>query len=175
MLNNNIQQNTERNFLYSVYKKTVNFLVGYEDKERKIAEEVNTRYNDVVLPPIWPDKIALAERFGIGQKNMQNDQVSFLDKKNKIIYLTSNKKLLEIWENFAVAHVLGKWFLGHLNSSFNPSVLKSSDREDIEANKFASYLLMPDNFVREYAWLEDDFAKVFRVPQEVVSLRMSLL
>lgn len=169
--------NLNTNMLFGAFKKTTNFLKSIdENKEKSIAENVSKKYYNAGLPPIWPDKIATSEKFIIRLKHMPKDCLSFLDKNNKIIYLTNDKNLLEKWENFALAHVLGKWFLGHGSSSFNPDTVTdiSENTEDQEANKFASYLLIPDNFVREYAWLEEDFATVFRVPQQVVDLRMSL-
>lgn len=165
------------NLLYAAFKKTADFLtLPDEDMEKNIAENINRKYYNIELPPIWPDKIAIAERFIIKLKNMPKNCMSFLDKKNKVIYMTNDSNVLEKWENFALAHVLGKWFLGHANSSFDPATVTdtSAAKEDRQANKFASYLLMPDNFVREYAWLEEEFANVFRVPQQVVNLRMSL-
>lgn len=165
------------NQLYAEFKKTGDFMtLPDENMEKNIAENINKKYYDIELPPIWPDKIAIAERFIIKLKNMPKNCVSFLDKKNKTIYLANDANLLKKWENFAIAHVLGKWFLGHDSSSFDPSTTTGilGNKEDRQANKFASYLLMPDNFVREYAWLEEEFASVFRVPQEVVDLRMSL-
>lgn len=163
--------------LYAAFRKTADFLtLPDEDMEKNVAENINKKYYDIELPPIWPDKIAIAERILIKLKNMPKNCMSFLDKKNKIIYLTNDANLLEKWENFALAHVLGKLFLGHEDSSFNPATVTdmSGSREDRQANKFASYLLMPDKFVKEYAWLEEEFANVFRVPQKVVDLRMSL-
>jgi Zn-dependent peptidase ImmA (M78 family) len=169
--------NTNANFLFGAYKKTANFLKSVEEnREKYIAEELNKKYNNVALPPIWPDKVALGERFLLRQRNLPGSLIAFLDKASKIIYLTGDTRMLEKWENFAIAHVLGHWFMGHNSYSFDASDFnrRSVNKEDAEANRFASYLLMPDNFAREYAWLDDDFARVFRVPQQVVKLRMSL-
>lgn len=173
-----MHQNVNPGFLHNAFKKTAVFLKNKaENREKYIAEKVNKKYNNVEVPPVWPDKIAVAERFVIRPKKMPKNCMSLLDKKNKIIYMTNNRNLLQKWENFALAHVLGKWFLGHRGTSFDPSTVTniSGNKEDFEANKFASHLLMPDNFVQEYAWLEEDFATVFRVPQEIVDFRMSLV
>ncbi len=167
----------QQNLLQNAYKKTSNFLKNVEkNKEKYIAQTISKKYYISELPPIWPDKITVAERFIIHLRNMPEDCLSLLDRDNKIIYLTRDNDLLKKWENFALAHILGKWFMDHLSSSFNPASITnmSGHEEDLQANKFASYLLMPDNFVREYAWLEEDFATVFRVPQEVVDFRMLL-
>lgn len=170
--------NTYTNPLYAAFKKTADFLtLPDENREKNLAENINKKYIYSDVPPVWPDKIALAEKFIIKLKNMPTNCLSFLDKKNKIIYLTNDSGLLEKWENFALAHLLGKWFLGLKNSSFNPSTItdNTADKEDEQANKFASYLLMPDTFIKQYAWLEEEFANFFRVPQQVVDLRMSLV
>lgn len=166
------------NLLYeNCNRRRNNLKRDYRNHEKCTAEYIGKKYYTAELPPVWPDKIAAAEKFVIRLKNMTKYCLSILDKKNKIIYLTNDKNILDKWGNFAIAQVLGKLFLGHESSLFDPTTIThtTENKEDFEANKFASYLLMPDNFLRDYAWLEEDFATVFRVPQEVVDFRMNLI
>lgn len=85
-------------------------------------------------------------------------------------------------KNFTIAHELGHWVL------HRKSLNKSSKQIEREADKFAVYLLMPENLVRaEFAKLNsrrliqclsaeiklESMAQKFRVSRQAMSIRLS--
>ncbi|QBK24967.1 ImmA/IrrE family metallo-endopeptidase [Ureibacillus thermophilus] len=76
--------------------------------------------------------------------------------------------------SFVCAHELGHAVLHHdANTPFlKRKTLFSTERIEIEANKFAVELLMPDDFMREYSHLTIyEIAMMANVPREVVHLK----
>lgn len=93
-------------------------------------------------------------------------------RRNRFIFL--NKSLPEQLSYFVCSHELGH-ALQHPRIStpfIKNKTLFSVDRIEVEANKFAVELLMPDDLIREYSHLTIyEIAKIANVPQEVVHLK----
>lgn len=96
------------------------------------------------------------------------------DKRNKFIFINSN--LDERLQRFVCAHELGHSQLHpRVNTPFMRSnTLLSVNRIEIEANRFAVELLMPDEVIREHEDANltiNEIASIYCVPNEVSHLK----
>jgi Zn-dependent peptidase ImmA (M78 family) len=157
--------------------------MNYKDidlkKIRDEAQRITKRYYKDAIPPIISEKAIFEEGLTIGFKDLPDAKVAELDRQKSTIYLTENKKLIRQWGNFAIAHELGHWLLDDRPIDyFDPATLTddSCDKEDKAANYFAVSLLLPDNLMEEWKWLDADvFRSAFKIPQEGVTLRKNLV
>src|SRR5476649_2061750 len=142
------------------------------------ADRITRKYFRDAVPPIIAEKAVLEEGLNIGFKHLSDSKVAELDRDNRTIYLTENKDLVKQWGNFAIAHELGHLFLDNRPIDyFDPSTLTNDkcDIEDKAANFFAVSLLLPENLMREWHWLDQDiFTSTFKIPQEGMELRKAL-
>lgn len=141
----------------------------------KKTNELNYKYNRDAIPPIQLTRIMEAEKLSFGRKDFSGSKIAELDRKARTIYLTKNEELMRKWGHFAIAHELGHWFLDKKEYDFfDPSTVTdpNCDELDKKANEFAALLLLPNNLIKEWNWLDEKlFASAFRVPQEVIELR----
>lgn len=94
------------------------------------------------------------------------------DRRNR--YIVINQNLNFELKLFVCSHELGHAILHtRINTPFmHRNTLMSVDKIEVEANKFAVELLMPDNLIKEYSHLSIyDVARIANVPQEVVHLK----
>lgn len=110
-----------------------------------------------------------------------NDELAGLKVAEKKIYINESraKELAANFglKNFTIAHELGHWVL-HRNL-----IGKHTPQMEREADKFATYLLMPENFIRKEftklpEWLPaemklDSMAKKFCVSKKAMKIRLS--
>lgn len=131
---------------------------GVTDKVRKIIKKL-----EISSPPIPLEKVANLFSIKIIYYNAFPDHISgmIVDQK-EFIAIGINKNHPKVRQRFTIAHELGHFLLGHeipekiIDDSFD----KPIDKEK-EANKFASELLMPKDF------LEKDLAKgneILKIP-----------
>lgn len=152
-------------------KKTIRRYVNETLKLEKISS-----------PPINPERIAESYfdlDFDCGK--LRNNQLAGLNISEKKIYfnesradeLNANIGL----KNFTIAHELGHWVL-HKDLPIG----ERSPQNEREADIFATYLLMPEQFVREeFAKIKSpfmrsdlyDLAEKFRVSKEAMKIRLS--
>ena len=78
--------------------------------------------------------------------------------------------------NFTVAHELGHIFLGHLDIPYAKKSDALRDREDMEADEFASRLLMPEELMRSACFASlPSMAAAFLVSEQACFHRMNNL
>jgi Zn-dependent peptidase ImmA (M78 family) len=147
------------------------------DIENK-TKSLNSKYNKDAVPPIQLIKIIEAKKLRIGRKDFKGSKIAELDREAHTIYLTKDEEKLQKWGHFAIAHELGHYFLDdRAHDYFDPSTINSEhvDAEDKAANTFAALLLLPEDLMERWSWLDNDvFASAFKVPQEIVSLRKNI-
>ncbi len=133
-------------------------------------------------PPIKSD--CLAEFYfdlDFDCAELGNDELAGLNVAEKKIYINESRaeELAANFglKNFTIAHELGHWVL------HKDLIGEHTPQMEREADKFATYLLMPENFVRaEFvklpAWLSaemklDSLAKKFCVSKKAMKIRLS--
>lgn len=93
------------------------------------------------------------------------------------IYINTKKSWTH--QRFTLAHELGHYFLGHGSRMRDTKEqLFKRDPAEIDANRFAAELLMPENKVREYArnFLSlEEMADRFRVSEQAMYNRLDNL
>ena len=136
----------------------------------------------ILSPPINSERLAESYfdlDFDCGKLN--ETELAGLKVTEKKIYVneTRAEELVANFglKNFTIAHELGHWVL------HRELVGKHTPQMEREADKFATYLLMPENFVRaEFAklpvWLPaemklDSMAKKFCVSKKAMKIRLS--
>ena len=95
----------------------------------------------------------------------------FCQKRIKLIYINSN--LEDYTERFVLAHELGHAVMHPKSCTpFLQTTFWSVNKLEIEANKFASELLIPDSDLQEHwEYNVDEFARFYGVPKEIIELR----
>ena len=120
-------------------------------RARKVLQDY--RYT---RPPIPVEEIAMAEGLPIVRVSDWDDRVSaYLD--HGAMTIAVNDRHHPLRRRFSIAHELGHFFLGNsLEQAYEEEIdLEQEQREDeVEANEFASELLVPR------AMLMGDFARV---------------
>ena len=93
------------------------------------------------------------------------------DSRIKLICISNN--LPEYVERFVVAHELGHSILHKQSSApFLQSTFFSKDRYEIEANKFASELIITDlDLMEHWEYTIDELAMFYGLPREIIELR----
>ncbi len=170
--------------------EVVPFLSRAEVERR--AREVLKRHNLTTVPI---DPVVLANREGIQVNNAKfsdDNLVGMIVKRGDDVSMLVNYSDPPFRKRFTIAHELGHHFL-HLikdgeyvdkeanlfrQQERDDNVLTPSRRQEIQANMFASSLLMPEDEVRRY-WLErpsvDELAKIFKVSNEAMGYRIASL
>lgn len=121
-----------------------------------------------------PFKIAEHKNIKVVTTDLHDDISGFYLYMRKSQYIFLNSSLSDKEVLFVSAHELGH-ALQHTRIStpfLKGKTLFSVDKIEVEANKFAVELLMPDDLLREYEHLSIyDVAKVSNVPKEVCHLK----
>lgn len=140
-------------------------------------------YEEKISSPPIKSEVLAEFYFGLDFDcvELSNDDLAGLKVAEKKIYIneTRAEELNANYglKNFTIAHELGHWVL-HRNL-----VGRHSPQIEREADKFATYLLMPENFVREeftklLEWLPaemklDSLADTFCVSKKAMKIRLS--
>ena len=92
---------------------------------------------------------------------------------NRIKLICVGNGLPEHIEKFVISHELGHAVMHKQSSApFLQSTFLSLDRMEIEANKFATELVIPDEEIMEHwEYTIDEWAMFYGLPREVVALR----
>ncbi|GIN71186.1 ImmA/IrrE family metallo-endopeptidase [Bacillus sp. J14TS2] len=121
-----------------------------------------------------PFELAEHKKINVVTRALHEDIGGFYLYMRKSQYIFLNSSLSEEETFFVGAHELGH-ALQHTRVStpfLRKKTLFSVDKIEVEANKFAVELLMPDCLLQEYIHLSIyDIAKILMVPREVVYLK----
>jgi Zn-dependent peptidase ImmA (M78 family) len=169
---------------------TVPFLQRSEIESR--ARDVLKRHNLTTVPI---DPLLLANREGIKVNNAKfsdDNLVGMIAKRGDDVTMLVKYDDPPFRKRFTIAHELGHHFLHLLQGGEyvdkeanlfrqqlgdEPEIIPSR-RQEIQANMFASSLLMPDDEVRRY-WKErpsiEELAKIFKVSNEAMGYRVASL
>lgn len=92
---------------------------------------------------------------------------------NRIKLICVGNRLPEHIEKFVISHELGHAVMHKQSSApFLQSTFLSLDKMEIEANKFAAELVIPDEEIMEHwEYTIDEWAMFYGLPREVVELR----
>ena len=92
---------------------------------------------------------------------------------NRIKLICVGNGLPEHIERFVISHELGHAVMHKQSSApFLQSTFLSLDRMEIEANKFATELVIPDEEILEHwEYTIDEWAMFYGLPREVIELR----
>ena len=92
---------------------------------------------------------------------------------NRIKLICVGNGLPEHIEGFVISHELGHAVMHKQSSApFLQSTFLSLDRMEIEANKFATELVIPDEEIMEHwEYTIDEWAMFYGLPREVIELR----
>jgi Zn-dependent peptidase ImmA (M78 family) len=156
------------------------------------AREVLKRHNLTTVPI---DPVLLANREGIKVNNAKfsdDNLVGMIVKSGDDVTILVNYDDPPFRKRFTIAHELGHHFLHLMRDGeyvdkeanlFRQQLdgdqeTSPSRRREIQANMFASSLLMPEDEVRRY-WQErpsiDELAKIFKVSKEAMGYRVASL
>lgn len=151
-------------------------------------EVIDKYYNEgkAVLPI---DVIGIANAHGIKvyranfNSKINDDIFGFIEKDGDTVAIYVNAQNSPTRRRFTIAHELGHFFLHHEgNEELEYLDLRStkSTKEEVEANKFAAELLIPEAELREeYDRLLfptiDALAKTFNVSRQAMKYRLSNL
>ena len=161
--------------------------------ERKAAIDLLHKSN-IIIPPV--DVVSIIKGLGIKyvEGELSDDVSGILDRRDKEkTYIFINEDHHINRKRFSAAHELGHYFL-HANSGIHvdkQSFWKRDSRSsegiytiEIEANRFAAELLMPEEFllddINDYDdFLENDFiedlARKYRVSTTAMSIKIQSL
>ena len=153
-----------------------------------LAEEVLAE-SDISTPPI--DPIRVSSRHGMKLYNAEfvEDSISgMLRRKGPNITVLIRASDSAFRKRFTIAHELGHIILDHFDEQhthsdsdvdlFRTDLAHGGDQNEVQANMFASALLMPRSLVRAAYETEKnvkDLAKIFNVSEEAMGYRLSSL
>ncbi|MDH5442091.1 MAG: ImmA/IrrE family metallo-endopeptidase [Candidatus Nomurabacteria bacterium] len=174
------------------------------DQIKKVVKKIREKYNKEDLSPFPFDRITIDNpnlkiEFREFPESLENISGVILfsnnEEKEEFSILINSKKP-KARQYFTLAHELGHFFLHkeHLkkekafiddNNSFNSRYMlfrddnsKKSEALEVEANKFAANLIMPEDLVKKvWGKLNDveDLAKIFNVSVVAMSIRLERL
>lgn len=148
------------------------------------AKHVLSAYWSTESVPVSPSRIAaamgvavLADPNMIGSGHYEPQGASG----NPLITYNPNENYVR--NRFTIAHELGHHVLGHgTRDRDNPIdfTLSSFDQKEVDANKFAAYLLMPADSVKAAIAIAhvdsvEDLAKMFQVSKPAMKFRLKEL
>ena len=158
-------------------------------KIQRLVHELLRKHN-IRRPPIDIERVARGERMHIFTKRLQDDFSGLLLKERDEFIIGVNGRHPETRRRFTIAHELGHALLHHFDDVHvdrnfklrSPLSAQAVDVEEIEANTFAAWILMPAEMVirdleRTGLDMEDDeaigaLAKRYAVSRQSMTFRV---
>ncbi|MBS4760963.1 MAG: ImmA/IrrE family metallo-endopeptidase [Clostridium sp.] len=149
----------------------------------KVAEDIIKRFG-ITEPPVLAKEFAEIHGLSIvyvnfDKINPQYNKISgFIDIDTNKLYVNADESPKR--QNFTIAHELGHFLLGHLNSSEYSVLYRNNELSDSplerEANCFAANLLVPEKLLRktlkDYPFITDNqLGNLFGVSEIVIKNR----
>lgn len=160
---------------------------SYENATQK-ADEILREYWGISSERLPVDVVAIARSHGIEVYNAVftgkfNGSVDgMIRAKDGVVQILVNAENPSTRKRFTIAHELGHFFLHHNGEPLDFVDLRSgvSNFKEVEANKFATALLMPQNEVtNEYNKLlfptGEELARIFNVSKVTMQIRLKEL
>lgn len=162
---------------------------------RKVLRELGIKHGPVKLKP-------LTQKLGIDLVSEDLDEELsgvLINKEDQKVLIAVNSNHLATRQRFTIAHEIGHFVLAHSGEMFVDKTLrqravvvrrdgrssKGTDKDEVEANRFAAELLMPRDFVEgevrkrlarkstpSRAALVSDLAKFFEVSSQAMEYRL---
>lgn len=120
------------------------------------------------------DPYELAEAMGIIIHRMElGNTRGFCYTSRRIKQIILNNNLPEWTERFVLAHEIGHLVMHPKHSApFLQSTFFSMDKFEIEANKFATELIIPDDELMDmYEYTVDELSALYGLPRAIIELR----
>lgn len=124
---------------------------------RNRAREV-LRMVGATRPPVEVVKVAEALGFTVLPYDFPDSTSAVTFIENEVKAIGVNSRHASTRQRFSVAHEIGHYLSGHesydhgrahVELEDRPSYLDPQNRQEVEANEFASELLMPEHFLRQ--------------------------
>lgn len=136
-------------------------------KNENYENPIHVLKPDVVLKKVMEYTYLLSDTLGIYEQGGDLFEIAgSIDKSKKRVEVS--KKFPQETQNFTTAHELGHAILHrqkilHRDKPMDGSRLSPRNQEEMQADKFATYFLMPSKLV------EDIFFKIFEMPKFVIN------
>ena len=162
-------------------------------KIRRTIRDLLTEFG-IQEPPVPVRKLARGKRVRIVQVQSDDDDIDgFLYRDSREAVIAVNRDRARVRQRFTIAHELGHLLLHehgkiHVDRGFrvhlrNGASGKGTDRDEMEANRFAAELLMPLDFLRidlegqEFDLADDSqfraMAKRYGVSTQTLAIRLN--
>ena len=161
---------------------------------RKVLRDLGIKHGPVKLKP-------LTQKLGIDLafESLDEELSGVLIKEDRKVFIAVNSKHSTTRQRFTIAHEIGHFMLAHPGEMFVDKTLRQravvvrrdgrssegTDKDEVEANRFAAELLMPRDFVEEEVRkrlarkptpskeaLVSDLAKHFEVSPQAMEYRL---
>lgn len=161
----------------------------------KIKEKVGALLAEAKIsePPISVEKIARLLKIRVKYAALEGDISGLMYRQKGKTIIGINALHSEVRQRFTLAHEIGHLYLGHNGDFFldrailfrNSRSSEGTDSREVDANRFAAELLMPENLVRER--FENGFddrdedeivsllARIFEVSTQAMAIRLQSL
>lgn len=122
---------------------------------------------DVVLRKVMGYTYLQSDTLGVYEVEGERFEIAgLIDKSQKLVQVS--KSFPQETQNFTVAHELGHAVLHrqivlHRDRPIDGSITTSKNREEMQADKFAAYFLMPTTLVKEV------FLRIFQMPKFLIN------
>lgn len=136
-------------------------------KNKSIDNPINVLKPDVVLKKVMGYTCIIVDTLGKHRQNGELFEIAgLINKKEKLVQ--ASKSFPEATQNFTLAHelahaILHKQVVLHRDRPIDGSISTARSLEEMQADKFASYFLMPSNLV------EDVFFEIFETTKFVIN------
>jgi Zn-dependent peptidase ImmA (M78 family) len=158
--------------------------------EKRIKELL--RRNDIVKPPVDIERIAAMEDLEIRLAPTGTNISGALVRSGNATFIAVNNAQHLNRQRFTIAHELAHYFLDHpgedlhvdgdftVNLRYRSSIDDPHDAHEVEANRFAAALLMPQEFLTrdvfvDYPLDEDKVKKLarkYQVSEQAMTIRL---
>ena len=167
-----IQSNSE---IEKIVKRLHNTL--WQQRNKIWKQDVPEHLIQVLKPDVVLKKVmnyVYIEELALGNHKIEGGRfeiAGLIDQGKKVVKIS--KQFPKESQNFTIAHELGHSILHsqtvlHRDKSIDASTFASKSPEEIQADKFATYFLMPANLVKEL------FKEIFRLPRFVINTDTAL-
>ena len=150
------------------------------DLAEQKALELHLQHPEYCSIPVNPIRVANGLGLRVLRDNSEENIDGWYNSVNKTIYLNTDQPLYR--RRFTVAHELGHHIMGHKTRPRDRSkqyTKEDFDPDEVEANRFAAALLMPEAAVRkcvfEKGMLVEAMADFFGVSEKAMCIRLKQL